>query len=140
MSAADKPEISFVDDREADNRSDSEKGPVVRMIDNIRVLGLSEDDAEFYANFTPEQRKRTIRKVSEREPSRWGEKAIENLEGKKEKRIGRNNLKRTQVICAAMPVRSLTVKTQRKGRYPSGAHAGDPLPHLASRPRQHRQR
>ncbi|GKT51523.1 uncharacterized protein ColSpa_11704 [Colletotrichum spaethianum] len=53
MSAADKPEIAFVDDREADGRSDAEKGPVVRMIDNIRVLGLSEDDAEFYANFTP---------------------------------------------------------------------------------------
>ncbi|KZL77909.1 MFS transporter, partial [Colletotrichum tofieldiae] len=63
MSAADKPEIAFVDDREADSRSDAEKGPVVRMIDSIRVLGLSDDDADFYANFTPEQRKRTTRKV-----------------------------------------------------------------------------
>lgn len=61
-----KPEIDFVDDREADDRSDAEKGPVVRTIDNIRVLGLSEDDAQFYANFTPEQRKRTTRKVDVR--------------------------------------------------------------------------
>ncbi|TID00372.1 putative transporter [Colletotrichum higginsianum] len=66
MSAMEKPEIDFVDDREADDRSDAEKGPVVRTIDNIRVLGLSEDDAQFYANFTPEQRKRTTRKVDVR--------------------------------------------------------------------------
>lgn len=63
MSTTDKPEISFVDDREDDARSDSEKAPAVRIIDDVRVLGLSEDDAEFYANFTPEQRKKTIRKV-----------------------------------------------------------------------------
>ncbi|KAF9880140.1 major facilitator superfamily transporter [Colletotrichum karsti] len=66
MSAADKPEIAFIDDREADNGSDAEKGPVVRTIDNMRVLGLSDEDAEFYANFTPEQRKKTIRKVDVR--------------------------------------------------------------------------
>lgn len=63
MSATDKPEIAFIDDREAENGSDSEKGPVVRTIDNMRVLGLSDDDTEFYANFTPEQRKATTRKV-----------------------------------------------------------------------------
>ncbi|KAF6792050.1 transporter C1002.16c-like protein 24 [Colletotrichum sojae] len=66
MSAADKPEISFVDDRDGD-AMDSEKGsPAVRTIDNMRVLGLSDDDAEFYANYTPEQRKRTTRKVDVR--------------------------------------------------------------------------
>lgn len=63
MSTTDKPEISFVDDREDDAQSDSEKAPAVRIIDDVRVLGLSEDDAEFYAHFTPEQRKKTIRKV-----------------------------------------------------------------------------
>ncbi|TDZ49762.1 putative transporter [Colletotrichum trifolii] len=63
MSATDKPEMSFVDDGETDNM-DAEKGPVVRTIDNMRVLGLTDDDAEFYANLTPEQRKRTTRKVS----------------------------------------------------------------------------
>ncbi|KAK1624428.1 inner membrane transport protein yfaV [Colletotrichum phormii] len=66
MSTTDKPEISFVDDRDDDTRSDSEKALVVRIIDDVRALGLSEDDVEFYANFTPEQRKTTIRKVDVR--------------------------------------------------------------------------
>jgi hypothetical protein len=32
-------------------------------IDSIRVLGLSTEDAEFYANFSPERRKKLLRKV-----------------------------------------------------------------------------
>jgi hypothetical protein len=32
-------------------------------IDNIQVLGLSAEDAEFYTNFSPERRKKLLRKV-----------------------------------------------------------------------------
>ncbi|KAJ5156602.1 hypothetical protein N7492_009405 [Penicillium capsulatum] len=36
------------------------------MVDNIQVLGLTPDDASFYENFTPEQRKKVLRKVDKR--------------------------------------------------------------------------
>jgi hypothetical protein len=58
----DKPDIVMVDDRDM-ARDDHEKAPVVHTIDNMRVLGLSEEDAEFYNSYTPEMRKRVIRKV-----------------------------------------------------------------------------
>lgn len=61
--ADDKPEITMVDHRDADNRSDAEKQPVVRTIDNIRVLGLTDDDAAFYENFGADNRKKLVRKV-----------------------------------------------------------------------------
>ncbi|KAJ5585849.1 hypothetical protein N7450_005636 [Penicillium hetheringtonii] len=35
----------------------------VTIIDNIQVLGLTPEDADFYHNFTPEQRKIVLRKV-----------------------------------------------------------------------------
>lgn len=35
----------------------------VVTIDNIRVLGLSADDAEFYTNFPVETKKKLLRKV-----------------------------------------------------------------------------
>ncbi|KAH6658015.1 major facilitator superfamily domain-containing protein [Truncatella angustata] len=56
----------MVDNRDADNRSDAEKGPVVRTIDNIRVVGLTDDDATFYDNFGPDNRKKLVRKVDVR--------------------------------------------------------------------------
>lgn len=36
----------------------------VTVIDGIQVLGLSPDDADFYHNFTPEQRKTVLHKVT----------------------------------------------------------------------------
>lgn len=55
-----KPDIVMVDDREA---PDAEKAKVIHTIDNIRVLGLSEEDAQFYNSYTPKDRKRITRKV-----------------------------------------------------------------------------
>lgn len=54
----------MVDDKEMDrDHNDPEKSAQVHTIDNIRVLGLSDADADFYANFSPAQRKKVIRKV-----------------------------------------------------------------------------
>lgn len=36
---------------------------IITTIDNIQVLGLASEDADFYRNFSPERRKRMIRKV-----------------------------------------------------------------------------
>lgn len=61
---AEKPDIMLVDDAERDGPSDNpEKAPSVRVVDSFHVLGLTDDDAEFYNNYTPEQRARTKRKV-----------------------------------------------------------------------------
>lgn len=63
MAASDeKPDIVFVDDHE--KTEDAEKGPNVRTIDNVRVLGLSDDDADFYNNMSEADRKKITRKVS----------------------------------------------------------------------------
>ncbi len=61
MAAAiiEKPEVMLVDDRE----EDVEKTSRVHFIDNIRVLGLNEEDAEFYNSYSTEERRRVIRKV-----------------------------------------------------------------------------
>ncbi|KAL8364835.1 hypothetical protein RB595_003894 [Gaeumannomyces hyphopodioides] len=56
--------VEQIDNASQDNSPD--KAPVARTIDNMRVLGLTDDDAEFYAAYTPEQRKRVIRKVDKR--------------------------------------------------------------------------
>ncbi|KAM0227345.1 hypothetical protein ACHAP5_012198 [Fusarium lateritium] len=62
-----KPDVVMVDDLDVKNpSSDNEKAPQARTIDNIRVLGLTDDDVEFYDNFTPEQRKTVIKKVDRR--------------------------------------------------------------------------
>ncbi|KAG5654892.1 hypothetical protein KAF25_005849 [Fusarium avenaceum] len=62
-----KPDVVMVDDLDEKNPgSDNEKAPQARTIDNIRVLGLTDEDAEFYNNFTPEQRKTVIKKVDRR--------------------------------------------------------------------------
>lgn len=63
-SRLEKPDAVMVDDMTTDNaNSDHEKAPQARTIDNIRVLGLTDDDANFYNNVTPEARKAIIRKV-----------------------------------------------------------------------------
>ncbi|KAH6887432.1 major facilitator superfamily domain-containing protein [Thelonectria olida] len=46
--------------------TDAEKATHVQTIDNIRVLGLSNDDAEFYKSYTPAQRKKIMHKVDRR--------------------------------------------------------------------------
>ncbi|KAI8629911.1 major facilitator superfamily domain-containing protein [Xylariaceae sp. FL1651] len=56
----------MVDDRESDHRSDAEKATVVRTIADMRVLGLTEDDAHFYESFPSEKRKKLVRKVDVR--------------------------------------------------------------------------
>lgn len=62
MAASDeKPDIVFVDDHA--KAEDPEKGPNVRTIDNVRVLGLSDDDADFYNGVSEADRKKITRKV-----------------------------------------------------------------------------
>lgn len=58
----DKPDIVMVDDRD-DTNHDIEKSAQVKVIDNIPVLGLSEEDAAFYNSITEAQRKKIVRKV-----------------------------------------------------------------------------
>lgn len=66
--AIEKPDIVMVDDRSSINKpADAEKGTSqIHTIDNIRVLGLSQEDAEFYQNYTKAQRKKITRKVDVR--------------------------------------------------------------------------
>jgi hypothetical protein len=60
-----KPDVIMVDELSSEQTpQDTEKASQIHLIDNIRVLGLSADDAAFYASVTPEQRKRITRKVS----------------------------------------------------------------------------
>lgn len=60
-SAVEKPEIDTVD-----HICDEvpEKAPEARVIDSFYVLGLTDEDVEFYENYTEEQRNKTMRKVS----------------------------------------------------------------------------
>jgi hypothetical protein len=59
----DKPDVIMVDDARTDAGHQSEKATQIRVVDTFHVLGLSDDDAEFYNNYTPEQRARTKRKI-----------------------------------------------------------------------------
>ena len=63
--AVDKPDVVMVDDRSSINKpTDAENGRgQIHTIDNIRVLGLSDEDAEFYNNHSEAQRKKITRKV-----------------------------------------------------------------------------
>lgn len=63
--AAEKPDIYHVDDTVKDaTLENADKGaPKVHILDDYHVVGLSDEDAEFYNNYTPEMRKRTKRKV-----------------------------------------------------------------------------
>lgn len=49
-----------------DRLDDGEKATAVHVIDNFRVLGLTDDDAAFYNNFGQERRKRVVQKVDRR--------------------------------------------------------------------------
>ncbi|KAF7537490.1 hypothetical protein G7054_g3680 [Neopestalotiopsis clavispora] len=64
--AEDKPEIVMIGDRDEDSRSDADKSSGVRTIDNIRVVGLTSEDASFYENFGVKERKTLVRKVDVR--------------------------------------------------------------------------
>ena len=70
-SAVEKPEIDTVD-----HICDEvpEKAPETRVIDSFHVLGLTDEDVEFYENYTEEQRHKTMRKVSY--PSHGDERAF----------------------------------------------------------------
>jgi hypothetical protein len=57
--SVDKVDVTMAESR----HDDGEKAPAVHVIDNFRVLGLTDDDADFYNNFSPERRKRVMRKV-----------------------------------------------------------------------------
>jgi hypothetical protein len=60
-SSVDKNEIQYIDERE--ESIDSPKPHQIVKIDNFQVLGLAPEDADFYINYTEEQRKRVIHKV-----------------------------------------------------------------------------
>jgi hypothetical protein len=59
----DKPDVIMVDDARNDGADHSEKAAQIRVVDTFHVLGLSDDDADFYNNYTPEKRARTKRKI-----------------------------------------------------------------------------
>ena len=59
----DKPDVIMVDDAVGTGVDDHEKAANVRVVDTFHVLGLSDEDADFYNNYTPAQRARTKRKV-----------------------------------------------------------------------------
>jgi hypothetical protein len=59
-----KPDVVMVDDAHIDNVN-LEKAPTVRQIDDYQVLGLSQEDADFYNSFTPKMRKKLMHKVKE---------------------------------------------------------------------------
>ncbi|GJN69243.1 MFS transporter [Purpureocillium lilacinum] len=59
----DKPDIVLVDHRDKADEDEEAKPSAVHIIDNVRVLGLSDEDADFYNNYSAEKRKRVIRKV-----------------------------------------------------------------------------
>lgn len=62
----DKNDVVMIDN--ATNRDDLEenleKAPQVFHVDGFNVLGLSAEDAEFYQNYSEEEKKRTKHKVS----------------------------------------------------------------------------
>lgn len=66
--STEKPEIVLVDDNRDASDDVPEKAPHARVIDSFHVLGLTDDDVHFYDSYTPEQRKRTMRKVSLKKP------------------------------------------------------------------------
>ncbi|KKO98342.1 inner membrane transport protein yfaV [Trichoderma harzianum] len=59
----DKPDIVMVDDRDDHMNHDMEKSAQVKLIDDIPVLGLSEEDAAFYNSVTEAQRKKIVKKI-----------------------------------------------------------------------------
>jgi hypothetical protein len=45
---------------------DTEKAATVHVIDNFRVLGLTDNDADFYNGFSEERRRHVVHKVDRR--------------------------------------------------------------------------
>ncbi|KAG6361209.1 hypothetical protein INS49_009433 [Diaporthe citri] len=60
---ADKPDISMVDNRSIEEGDRPDKQSASRVIANIHVLGLNDDDAEFYERYPPERRSKLVSKV-----------------------------------------------------------------------------
>ena len=58
----DKSEIQYIDEKA--ESIESPKPYQIIKIDNFQVLGLAPEDADFYINYSDEQRKRVIHKVS----------------------------------------------------------------------------
>lgn len=61
MVSIDNGEVQCVDD--TTNSIHVSKTPQIVKIDNFQVLGLAPEDAQFYTNYSEEQRKTVIRKV-----------------------------------------------------------------------------
>lgn len=59
----DKSEIQYIDEKA--ESIESPKPYQIVKIDNFQVLGLAPEDADFYINYSEEQRKRVIHKVSD---------------------------------------------------------------------------
>jgi hypothetical protein len=62
MASIHDPENDLADEKECTSEN-VENYAVVTTIDNIQVLGLPSDDADFYRNFPAEKRKKLLRKV-----------------------------------------------------------------------------
>lgn len=60
---ADKADIAMVDDRSVEHGDPDDKHNASRVIADIHVFGMSDEDADFYETFGPERRKKLIRKV-----------------------------------------------------------------------------
>ncbi|KAJ5259623.1 hypothetical protein N7478_012604 [Penicillium angulare] len=56
----------FIDDEKACSSENVENYAIITTIDDIHVLGLSSEDADFYRNYTPQKRKQIIRKIDMR--------------------------------------------------------------------------
>lgn len=61
----DKPDVILTDDANPNlaDENGPQKGPDARTVEGFHVLGLTDDDVDFYTSFTPERRRRTTRKV-----------------------------------------------------------------------------
>jgi hypothetical protein len=62
MAENDKAEVVMIDDTNVDDVN-LEKAPAVRVVDDYQVLGLSQEDADFYNSWTPAMRKKLMHKV-----------------------------------------------------------------------------
>lgn len=60
--AHEKSEIQCLDEKP--ESVGAEKAIQIVQIDNVQVLGLDPDDADFYINYPEEKRKKVIHKVS----------------------------------------------------------------------------
>jgi hypothetical protein len=62
-SQSERASFEYVADEKQRSPDHVEDYSNVTVIDGIQVLGLSPEDADFYHNFTPEQRKTVLHKV-----------------------------------------------------------------------------